>query len=1177
MIPALRPLNAVWMGGRTTVILDEFHVLKECTEKAGRRILARPGDSDTVNRLVFESESPHSPAELVFRKPRAESSCEVRGQLFVGSSPSRLECQLNWRFDHGLTSGVEVDLSPAWLPDRVLIRALEDPVTWHPSLLPSGITRLHVALPTTTLIQHELVLEVSAISTVPGGRVPLDLPRVRPVGSRIVDEAWLAWVDKDTMIQPTVARGLAWIDPDEVSGLLTPRGPDSDLREALAWRWTADRAAGRVDRRRIRQEPSAAIRIHAQVDRTGRLLTLDGSLRVTAGARSLESIPIWVSQPEGGLESWSFRDEVGSVARSRCRRSTSPRSRLGFPKEGSARRLLAKVESQTEKTIHFHAEYPWSARGAIPLVAISRNYLFRGVIVVETSAGMRSRLKSERLRRLDPSAGEQPELELDQDGAGALRGDQSAAKRALIHAFSYDQPGGRLELITEPLVSLHTAGIIRDALLTTVVDPKGTTLNRLRLLVHSGDAHSLDLVPPPDLSMVRVRRDGLDVAPIQSRTGLSIPLPGSNLGPGSSTIVIDYVINGRPIGDGGRLLPGVPEVGMACLSFDWEVVTPSAWKAADCGSGWIASDRDNLWNWPMAALGLWTPDWDLNPRRSSGANAELLRILDHQLVDSTLPELTFAEWFSRWDSGPFPVVIDRVALSSAGLGPKSQCVPSRVKAERRNVSLATLEQHGLAIVPFSNALVITTEVDSPKFGQRDRFREAIAESLLWGSDRTDRFQTLAQLAWRALFERRFNGWRRSRRANQASTRVVDLEVCRAALAGKRCVRPSDRSEIAHRHRLDRRRIMLAELVLVSSSPGSPAVLRPDRDDGRVCGERVVSPLTVRELHRCGVYRRVRHFGGRAGSEHRASDRDWSGRLGAIRTHTGSTHCRRRSWPSPRRSPVRWTSLRSTGAPARPRHRNPRAVPLRGLVRSHATSQECCPAPFGFRSPLPVGGARDRGPLAFGASRLRLAPSRPQEHGDIVVDSEIELVASGSEPLAWRIPVSSARDIEATLDGEWLPISIEPGGVMGTLAISRAGSHLLRIHRLAAARTEAGFEMLSLPVNPMPSARVVVEPPRDGMNHGELNALGVTRLRSDGTLSGRLGPIDRIEVRWPKPNPTEVASRLGTVEGLVLWDINPAGDRVRCRLTFHQPQALSTIRFRAPARIGPSIGAGQFGG
>ncbi len=1158
-IPALRPLNATWTGGTTTVILDEFRILEECREKAGRRILAGPEDSGAVHRLVFESEYPQAVAELKFRKPRAESSCEVRGQLFVGGSPCRLECQVNWRLQHGSMSELEVDLSPGWLPDRVLIRELEDPVTWHPSVLRSGITRLHVELPRTALTQNELVLEVGAISTVSGGRGPLELPRVRPAGTRLVDEAWLAWVDKNTMIQPTVARGLAWIDPGEVSGLRTPRGGGSDMHEALAWRWTADRAVARVDRQQVEQEPTAAVRVHAQIGRTGRLLTLDGSLRVNAGALSLDSIPIWVNRPGDSLESWNFHDEAGSVELAPRPIEEPARSRLGFPRGGTARSLVAKVASQAEKTIYFHAEYPWSSHGSIPLVAVSRNYLFRGTIVIETPAGMQSRVKNTGLHRLDPSAGDPPELEPDLDTAEVPRDDRSLSQISHTSTYAYDNPGCQLDLFTEPLAPLRTAGIVREALLTTVVDPAGTTLNRLRLLVHFGEAHSLDLVPPPLLRLVRVRRDGLDVAPIQSRTGLSIPLPAPYQGSRSSTFVIDYVINGEPITDGGRLVPKLPDVGLPCLSFDWEVVTPGAWKAADGGPAWSANDRDNLWDWPNAALGLWKPAWEFIRGRSGAEDTELLPILDRQLLDSAADELTFAEWFCRWDSRPLPVVIDRVSLNSAGLGPRSQCVPSRVKAERRNVSLATLKHHGLAIVPFSNALLITTESDSSKFEHRRRWTLAITESLLWGSDRTDRLQTLAR--WR--------GEASSARASTERDEAAERSKLPQAWPTWRFAGPRWPANDSFVYLIDvtariiegwiivgsclliwyllRRRFVGGRVLLLTSVMAGCVGLEwflPSRYASITAavfiGAFII--LSVELAQRVGRATRIGRIGGRPGGS-------WArpmagGALGLVVAGCllGGVASGEPTLPLDVGSAIlALYPYEGSFDPTRP---------ARDVILRLADFGRLTRWADGEVSP------------ASGSVRAVSASHRVARKSalDIVVDSEIELVAFGRAPFAWRIPVSSARDIEATLDGEWLPISIEPGGVMGTLAISRAGSHVLRIHRSALVSADAGFEKLSLPVNAMPSARVVVEPPREGANHALLNALGGTRLQSDRSLDGRLGPADRIEVRWPMPEPAAAARASGVVEGVILWDINPAGDRVRSRFTIHQPHGLSTIRF-----------------
>ncbi|HKI17761.1 MAG TPA: hypothetical protein VKA15_07760, partial [Isosphaeraceae bacterium] len=218
--------------------------------------------------------------------------------------------------------------------------------------------------------------------------------------------------------------------------------------------------------------------------------------------------------------------------------------------------------------------------------------------------------------------------------------------------------------------------------------------------------------------------------------------------------------------------------------------------------------------------------------------------------------------------------------------------------------------------------------------------------------------------------------------------------------------------------------------------------------------------------------------------------------------------------------------------------------------------------------------------------------------DIVVETELELAAFGPGPFSWVIPVAFARDIEVTLDGKSIPVSIEPGGAKGVVAIpgsgewraesgeplrgppghaidtrhssilsplptphspNGAGSHLLRVRRSTGTKIEAGQETLVLPVNAMPAARAILAAPEVGQRQGELTARGGTELQSDRTLVGRLGPADRIEVRWSKPVPAQVESTSATVEGLILWDINPAGDRVRARFTYNQSDELSAVR------------------
>src|SRR5262249_43528382 len=100
-IPAIRPIDATWTGGRTTAILDDLHAEREVRERAGRLLPAAPGEPGTGNRMTFEAGSPRSVAELVFIRPRAELACTVRGQLNLGDTPARLDCRLDWSMHRG--------------------------------------------------------------------------------------------------------------------------------------------------------------------------------------------------------------------------------------------------------------------------------------------------------------------------------------------------------------------------------------------------------------------------------------------------------------------------------------------------------------------------------------------------------------------------------------------------------------------------------------------------------------------------------------------------------------------------------------------------------------------------------------------------------------------------------------------------------------------------------------------------------------------------------------------------------------------------------------------------------------------------------------------------------------------------------------------------------------------
>ena len=82
--------------------------------------------------------------------------------------------------------------------------------------------------------------------------------------------------------------------------------------------------------------------------------------------------------------------------------------------------------------------------------------------------------------------------------------------------------------------------------------------------------------------------------------------------------------------------------------------------------------------------------------------------------------------------------------------------------------------------------------------------------------------------------------------------------------------------------------------------------------------------------------------------------------------------------------------------------------------------------------------------------------------------------------SWTFPVEDSREITATLDGRSVPVQIATDGRTGSVLLDGLGRHgdpsrtLLQIRRIVGLRHESSEDVLSLAINPMASAQVVVE-------------------------------------------------------------------------------------------------------
>ena len=125
-------------------------------------------------------------------------------------------------------------------------------------------------------------------------------------------------------------------------------------------------------------------------------------------------------------------------------------------------------------------------------------------------------------------------------------------------------------------------------------------------------------------------------------------------------------------GDGGRIRPILPSLGMPCLSFSWQLITPPRWEISGQSTG-LLSGEPALPDWPLAVLGMPAYCSPGQPQGTRLVSGETLRRLDELSVASS-EELAFAEWFTRWDSGPSPLLVDRLATGSGRLrSPNALC------------------------------------------------------------------------------------------------------------------------------------------------------------------------------------------------------------------------------------------------------------------------------------------------------------------------------------------------------------------------------------------------------------------------------------------------------------------------------------------------------------------------
>ena len=1165
VVPCARPLNAEWTGGLTTIKLDPARALQRVRRLSGREVARRATDSMEGRVLAFEASRPAPVAELTFRTPGVEVSAEVQGRLYVSNTAPRLTARLIWRFDRGEPLELAFDLPASWFPDRVGIEGLDGPVPWHSEAISGGGIRVHVVLPSADRPDRTMVLDVSATSSVAGGRGPLALPRMRPVDARVSDEVWTAQGEQGVVLTPTQAKGLTWLDPQVV----LPSSVSGRDSPTLAWRWTADDASARVDRERPGTAPGAAVQLIATV--SPERLELTARIGINVGDEPIKTLAIGLSPPSSDPNGWRLLDETTGRELLLSPLSDRDRDRSGLVGSGPAWNVVGPQSARGRVGLILRYSGAASKSGAIPLIVLPAALKTVGTVLILAGKEVQTKAAASGVVRLDPQlVSDSFAAEGPAGGEGKPLPMSGAYRRA--HAFRVESIVGHISIDAVALEPADQGGVIRNALLRTVVNPNGGNWHQLVLRVAPQGAKTLDLELQAGERLDRVSRDGQEVHPLVEGARLAIPLRTSSIAPARSivTISIDYLSPNVKSADPARVHPVRPRFSLPCLGLSWEVVTTDPWRVASWSEPLIPLDPGPFS--PSIFERLASPFRLLSRRLQSVPTvSKASSEFETKMLNGLPNELSLADWLTRWDAGEFPIIVDQPALADAGLGPRSRVTPPRITSGTPNAVAAALEAVGLTMIPIGNVWLVTTRrgADSSDTTRLTdpAFEPAIHQAVVWGGDVTDRFQSITR-------------WRDEPTPRSSVDSLGDSPTLKGRNARRFVVSgwPEQGLEVQIMDRLSQARWgWVVAFAVVATGLAAKRVSAPIRTATTIAlvGLGWLATLHV-PPHFSGATAGL--IGGALGYAFLS--------LGALIPSTLPIHLPRRL-------------RRSRGSSSRIRRLSPSRVIAPILIAIAATSCVLGQSPIADSGPIvavfPYDGNPDlsrppervllrlsdyRGLIALADQIHAKPPARllatsavhrvawPKSGGRVVsVETDLGLVGEGEGRARWSFPVENVREITATLDGQPTPVRVEPGGRTGSVQVTlpprtdrEENRFTLRISRTVVIRKEDDQESMALAVNPVATALVEVGTHPEGLVAECESSRGPTRANPQG-MQGFPGPIDRIDIIWRRPSDGSKPVATGIVDGLSLWDATPAGDRVRTRLTFHNPRGTSLVRIK----------------
>ena len=1123
-IPSARPGGAGWLGGRTSVRLDPGRIVTGWVERSGRRVVPRASDGPPTPTLVFEADARPGPvAELQFGRPAAGASVDLEGTLRIGPGAPRVDLRATWTIGGRGLLDPTLLVPAGWAVDRVTAGDGRLVVGWHAEAISEQDQRVHLDGSTwpggPPGRSETLLISAARVEPLGGLDAAFALPRIRPpaTGSvRVADERWVAEVEPGWELVPTASSGLAWFDPsppaaaaapDDASAAEPMATPAAAVGQQLGWRWTGDAAEASVVRRRVRHSPRVAERLDASI--------VAGRLRLAwtwtvAGVGRPDALAFHLPLDLPAAPRWRAGGPSGPVLMLDSRPLDPTRHRaLGFPMTGLAAEVSLHQLPPGDLTLRGEAEVPWSGTGSIPPTRFAAEVEARRSVAVRVEDAARFRVdRAEGWTLVGPDPIEGARAAAggpERAPRGAVFGDDSGADGLRVAAaWVGDAMAGGLDVATvAPPEPTGPAGVITEAALASRVAPGTDLRHRLILRVAHGPARTLDLTLPAGATLDRLRRDGQPAVATVAGPLLRVVLAPTDPIRRTTTLTIDYRTPAATGIQAGLIRPAgfLPGTTLPCLSFVWQVNAPERFALASESLDLVATSAADRLGPEAAMRGIHAP-----PGAKGGDAAEIAT------ATAMLADLDRAVR----ENPPVETTLGEWFL--------------RLDAGRWPLVLDRLALQGIGWGPKSRINL----ADGDTNPARPSTARAVFQSL---------GLTLEPMG--AALVVSTEAGREPQRTTPAARAALGRDLVDAAIVG---ADRSDRYQSAARWRGE----ATPRAWLASETPDRGLVATGWRSHRFVASSWPVASVAVR----VGEARDAWRFAALGGA-------------GIVMLLLGAGAVR----AALRRGPGRRAGLTLAG--------------LAGLVctaSARPERDEPIVAVLPYDDIAGVGGRPDRvlllqddhdrlvraarGDGASASPRAWLVAAthhvaRPAG-GAAVVASRYEIETTGPGPASWTVPVGAGFDLAATVAGQPVPLAIGPDGRTATIRAIPPGRSPVIFRRSVLVTADPGGESVGVEVGRAAFARVEAER-GDWLGPIDLPDLAGSHEATAGGMAGELGPRDRVEVRWRRPE--VIAPPVRTeLTALVRWEILPAGDRATARLTVGGRDPLRTVRLA----LGPGV-------